>query len=282
MSENYPTFLVIGAMKAATSTVCAYLEDHPEVYCVPNCEPNYFSHDVKYQKGLEWYLRFFDEADGYKHRGEGSNFYSARALYPNAAKRIFALNPDIKIIYMVRDPIKRITSAWIQRRADGGDDVAPTVDAAVEELRDEFVGQSQYFYNIQPYIELFPRENIFIGFMEDLKAGEEAFFHQLCDFFGIEYASSQRGHVNPSAGKKVPNQLYTRLNKSPIVNSVKVLAPKGVKSAVKRLMMKDASSLDISLSPAVLANVLEELESDSSEFLKYAGKPQDFWKLTGN
>lgn len=59
MSENYPTFLVIGAMKAATLTVCAYLEDHPEVYCIPGREPNYFSHDSNYKKGLEWYLRFF-------------------------------------------------------------------------------------------------------------------------------------------------------------------------------------------------------------------------------
>lgn len=282
MSENHPTFLIIGAMKAATSTVSAYLEDHPEVYCVPKLEQNYFGHDSIYEKGPEWYLSFFDETDGYKHRGEGSNFYSARALYPNAAERIFALNPDVKIFYMVRDPIKRIISAYIQRRADSGDDVPPTVDAAVTELREEFVGQSQYNHNIEPYKNLFPRQNIFIGFMEDLSADGEAFFQQLCSFLEIKYTPSQRGHVNPSAGKKLPNQLYTKLNSSPIVRSAKLLAPKALKSAVKNMMMKDASSPDIALSPGVLANVLETLEGDSREILKYAGKPQDFWKLTGN
>jgi hypothetical protein len=282
IQENYPTFLVIGAMKAATSTVCAYLEDHPEVYCVPNCEPNYFSHDHNYEKGLEWYLQFFSESKDYKNRGEGSNFYSARALYPHAAERIYALNPGIKIIYMVRHPIKRIISAWIQRRSDSGDSVPPTVDAAVIEMPDEFIGQSQYYYNIQPYIDLFPRDSLFIGFMEDLGANREVFFHQLCNFLGVEYASIQRGHVNPSSGKKIPNQLYTKFNKSQIFRSAKTLAPKGLKKAVKRTMMKDASSRDISLSPAVLSDVLTVLESDSRAILNYAGKPQEFWSLTDN
>ena len=29
-----PDLIVIGAMKCATSTVCAYLEDHPDVFMV--------------------------------------------------------------------------------------------------------------------------------------------------------------------------------------------------------------------------------------------------------
>jgi hypothetical protein len=269
-------------MKAATSTVCAYLEDHPEVYCVPKCEPNFFSHDANYQKGTDWYLRFFDEASDYKQRGEGSNFYSARALYPHTAERIFALYPDIKIIYMARDPIKRIISAWIQRRADSGDNVPSTVDAAVNERRDEFVGQSQYYYNIRPYIDLFPRNNIFIGLLEDLKQDRESFLRGLCEFLEISYSPIQREHVNPSAGKKVPNQLYTRLNGFSIVRSAKLLAPKGLKSAVRRMLVKEASPSAISMSPAVLRDVIETLENDSQEFLKLAGKPQDFWRLREN
>lgn len=183
---------------------------------------------------------------------------------------------------MARNPIERIISEWIQRRSDTGDGVPSTVDAAVKELRDEFVGQSQYYYNIQPYKNLFPRDNIFIVFMEDLRADREAFFQKLCDFLSIEYTASQRGHVNPSEGKKLPNQLYTMLNRSPIVKFTKLLAPKTLKSAVKQMMMKDASSPDILLSPPVLKMVLESIESDSREILKYAGKPQDFWKLTRN
>lgn len=276
---NYPTFLVIGAMKAATSTVCAYLEDHPETYCVPHCEPNYFSHDHIYAYGKEWYLRFFEGHTNVKHRGEGSNYYSARALYPHAAERIFALNPNIKIIYMVRDPIKRILSAWIQRRADAGDRAPPTVDDAIRQQRDDYVGQSQYFYNIQPYLELFPKENIFLGFMEDLSSDSGAFWLQLCQFLDIQESPVQRAHVNPSLGKKVPSRLYTTLNKFPLVKYAKIVTPNSLKSHMKALMMTEAASPDVAISPAVFSEIREILEDDARKLLDYAGRPYSFWDL---
>ena len=52
--------LVIGAMKAATSTVCAYLEDNPDIYMVPRAEPNYFSHDANFSKGADWYATYLE------------------------------------------------------------------------------------------------------------------------------------------------------------------------------------------------------------------------------
>ena len=43
-----PDFIVIGAMKCGTSTVCGYLEDHPDVFIAPQAEPNFFAHDAQY------------------------------------------------------------------------------------------------------------------------------------------------------------------------------------------------------------------------------------------
>ena len=76
-----PTFLVIGAMKCATSTVCAYLEDHPDVFMVPRIEPNHFSRDGNWAKGMAYYAPFFRGAETYAERGEGSNDYDS-ALPP--------------------------------------------------------------------------------------------------------------------------------------------------------------------------------------------------------
>lgn len=279
MSNAAPNFLVIGAMKCATSTVCAYLEDHPDVYCLPSCEPSFFSHDQNYEKGTEWYLNLFKDRGDEHLFGEGSNFYSARALYPRSAERIAALNPDMKIIFTVRDPIERIISAWIQRRSDSGDAVPSSVDAAVLALPDEFIGQSQYYYNLQPYIERFPRENIFIGFMEDLKCDAPKFYAELCDFLEVEAIPGKRGHVNPSAGKRVPNELFTKVNSLPMVHLVKGAAPKKFKGAIKNMMKKKVSSSDISLSPPVLAEVLKTIKHDAELFLEYVDKPQDFWRM---
>lgn len=280
MSQPKPTYLVIGAMKCATSTVCAYLEDHRDVYCVPHAEPNYFSHDHIYADGPDAYLTYFKDTDGYKHRGEGSNYYSARALFPDAAERISEMNPDTKIIYMVRHPIKRIVSAWIQKRADSGDGVPPTVDEAVAQMTDMFVGQSQYHYNLQPFMERFPQENIFVGFMEDLKRDGPAFFAELCAFLEIEPAESKRGHQNPSAGKRVPNKMFTTLNSFGLVRAAKKVLPSGLKGAARRMLETEVKPGGVDLSPAALRTVLETIQPDAEALLDYAGKPRDFWQFT--
>jgi hypothetical protein len=47
--------VVIGAMKMATSSICSYLEACPDVYMVPESDPNYFSGDDQFERGVEWY-----------------------------------------------------------------------------------------------------------------------------------------------------------------------------------------------------------------------------------
>lgn len=251
------------------------------MYCVPSCEPNYFSHDENYEKGLSWYLKFFETSQEYQHRGEGSNCYSARSLYPNAAKRIFEMNPETRIIFMARHPVQRIISAWIQRRSDVGDAVPPTVDAAIRAMPDEYIGQSRYYYNIEPYLTLFPRNNIFIGFMEDLKENEEKFFGNLCEFLNVELAPVARNHVNPSLGKRIPNTTFTRINSSRLVRSTKRFLPQELKRTIKSKLTTEISYSDIRISPTVLEETVEILRVDARSFLAYSGKPLDYWDFTG-
>jgi hypothetical protein len=175
-----PDFLVIGAMKCATSTICAYLEDHPEIFMVANAEPKFFSHDENWVKGPDWYGRFFEKRTGERLRGEGSNDYSHTAIYPHSVERIAEFCPDARLIYIVRHPVQRVVASWIQKRANQGDKVAPTLDRAVVEQPDLFIDESLYWRQISRYRAHFPDDRIFIGFMEDLKADAPAFMARLC------------------------------------------------------------------------------------------------------
>ncbi|WP_306751781.1 hypothetical protein [Paracoccus actinidiae] len=103
-----PDFIVIGAMKCGSSTVCAYLEDHPGVFMVPRAEPNFFSHDENHARGPAWYENFFAGQDGAKLRGEGSNAYALGQMFPHCDARMAAYKPDLKLIYVVRHPVERI------------------------------------------------------------------------------------------------------------------------------------------------------------------------------
>lgn len=273
-------FIVIGAMKAATSTVCAYLEDHPDIYMVPECEPNYFNRDENYARGEAWYHAHLTPRTHERLCGEGTNNYAARDTFPESAARMAAYNPDMKIIYIVRHPVDRIVSAWIQNRVNQRDMVPPTLDRAVQEMPERFVGQSLYWHNISAYRALFGDEQIFVGFMDDLQQDADAFFARLTAFLGVPPAPHiQRGHLNKSMGKRVPTRAYTALNNLPFAGTLKQILPREMRHFARRRVLSRTMTEKPDFSPQVRADLIARLRPDTTAFLSHYGKPADFWQL---
>jgi hypothetical protein len=191
-----------------------------------------------------------------------------------------AYHPGLKLIYVVRDPVARIASAWIQNRKDHGDRIPPTLDRAVREKPALFIGQSLYWQNLQRYRAVFPDSQIFLGFMEDLEADPQAFFAGLCAFLGIAPAAEiRRARVNPSQGKKVPSRLYSLVNGLPFAKALKARAPKGLRSYVKDRFLTRRIDRRPEFSAPVLADLRRQLAPDAAALLEFCGKPADFWRL---
>lgn len=274
-----PDFLLIGAMKCATSTVSAYLEDHPEVFVVPGAEPRFFCDDESWARGPEWYARFFEGYQGQKLAGEGSNAYADRDLNPRTAERIASFNPDMKLVYMVRDPVQRAVSNWVQNRVDSGDDVPATFAEAIEEDPGRFVNQSRYWRQYEAYRAHFPASQIFIGFVEDMKKDQQAFFDSLCDFLGVEKGHAPaRPHVNPSSAKRVPSPLYTAVRSLPLFDRLKALIPAAVRDRVKSGVLSVSPAEATELSPETRARIEGLVRDDARQLLAHCGKPADFWR----
>lgn len=278
-----PDFLVIGAMKCATSTVATYLEDHPDVDMVKGCEPRYFSADDNYARGPGWYQDFFEGFDGSKLVGEGSNDYAAGALFPHSADRIARDLPQAKLVFMVRHPVKRIISAWTQYRADSGDFVPPSLDEAVALRPDFLLDQSLYWQNLQRYRAHFDDTRIFVGFMEDLSADPQAFWAQLCAFLDVPSAPVQEAiHANQASTKKLPNATYSKLRRVPLLQPVKRLLPRQTKRFLrKKVFTSSAADMlkEAQFSPEALERLTATLRPDAEALLAHCGKPANFWDL---
>src|SRR5258706_1394558 len=107
-----PNFLLVGAMKCATTTWWQILRCHPQIFMPADKEPGFFSWDDKYSRGWNWYEALFSDAEGKLAIGEASTFYTKQMLFPEASHRIARHLPDAKLIYVVRNPIVRIESHW--------------------------------------------------------------------------------------------------------------------------------------------------------------------------
>jgi Sulfotransferase domain len=153
-----PNLLVIGAAKCGTRSLHAYLGAHPQIAMSARKELDFFVPAKNPGYGLDWYERQFEDA---AVRGETSPSYSVHPFRPAVPRRIHAVVPEARLIYLVRDPIDRIVSHYLHRMVNH-----PEIGSFERALADpghgpELIAYSRYWHQVQQYLEYFPPEQIF-------------------------------------------------------------------------------------------------------------------------
>ena len=90
-----PSWLVIGAPRAGTTALAAWLGALPELFVPLSKEVRYFSHDRLYEKGPDYYRSRFTGAAPHQRTGEATPRYLCDGHVPS---RIAALLPDVRLI----------------------------------------------------------------------------------------------------------------------------------------------------------------------------------------
>lgn len=198
-----PTFLIIGAQKAATTSLWAYLRSHPEVHLPDYKEPNFFVAEINWSRGLRWYESLFDGAGEAIARGEASPLYTAYPLFDGVPERIATVIPDVKLVYVMRDPVERMRSAYVQLLADGTER-RPMRDALLYDSR--YVIMSSYALQLERYFACFCRSQVLLLTSEELRDHREEVMRRVCDFLGVDPWAPMNltGESNSSEGKRVP------------------------------------------------------------------------------
>ncbi|MGB7243707.1 MAG: sulfotransferase domain-containing protein [Sulfitobacter sp.] len=176
-----PDFLIVGAMKCGTSTLAAQLGAQPGIFMTTPKEPNFFSDDAVYAKGLDWYAHLFDGAQPGDLKGEASTHYTKLPTYPNCVDRLTAVLKAPKIIYLIRDPLVRTVSHYMHEWSMGEftDDYTETFAA-----HPEMISYSCYGEQIAPYVEAYGAQNILITSLEELAARPQQTLDEICAFLG--------------------------------------------------------------------------------------------------
>lgn len=200
-----PNFLIIGAAKCGTSSLYMYLREHPEIYMSPSKEPHFFSFDdeSKMTKGpgdpiheaitdFDSYQALFDGVTDEKAIGEASTSYLYR---PEAAERIHAMLPDVKMIAILRNPVDRAFSAYMHVVRDKRETAKDFADAlSLEEERKaadwepiwHFTSVGHYYEQLQRYYSLFGSQQIRVYLFEDLVNNLAAPLANIYEFLGVD------------------------------------------------------------------------------------------------
>lgn len=134
-TEAKPDFIIIGAMKSATSAVYEYLMQHPDVLERHPKELSFFSRKNEFEKGLLHYFSYFsdklEDGNSKKIIGEASPAY---LFSKDALSRISETLPDVKLIILLRNPVDRAISHFYHQRNRVKDE-SRTVEEAFSEAQ---------------------------------------------------------------------------------------------------------------------------------------------------
>jgi hypothetical protein len=190
-----PTFFVIGAAKAGTTSLHAYLGRHPEIQMSANKEPRFFAgpaEGIPFPPDRVWsregYEALFDPA--FAVRGEASTDYAAHPRRRGAPERIRELVPEAKFVYLVRDPIARTISHFQMAVALMGE--RRTLKQALGDLSDHrspYIASSLYGDQLENYLRHFPQERMLVVDQARLRGERGATMSRIFAFLGVDPAA---------------------------------------------------------------------------------------------
>jgi hypothetical protein len=215
-----PNLIIVGGLKCGTTSIHHYLGLHPEIQMSKPKELNFFVEELNWDLGLDWYASRFD--DRFAVRGESSPHYTNLPRFEGVPARIREHCPDARLIYMVRDPIKRILSHWVHATGAGYEtrELVPTLSATDS----SYIHRSLYWMQLQPYLELFDRGQIEVITQEELQGERGETMRRAFGFAGVDesFTSEQfdREWEKSSAKQGDKYQVMERLVKLPGLRSL--------------------------------------------------------------
>jgi hypothetical protein len=205
-----PDFIIIGARRCGTTSLYHYLTQHPCV--MPALKKEIFYFTDYFQNGLDWYRGHFPTRieKRFRRMRRGGNVITGEAtpsyLYdPLVARRIHEMNPNMKILVILRNPVDAIYSAYylgLKHRTYTAQEVQfenciledleraanrrhyGSASISVAEKRG-LISHGIYIEHLKPWFDLFPDEQIKVLITEEFFPSPDEGFQEVLSFLGV-------------------------------------------------------------------------------------------------
>jgi len=214
-----PDFLVIGSMKAGTTSLYADLKRHPKIFLPERKELNLLNRFPKdsISNIRDGYARYYEQSHLGSTCGEFSTQYSKFPTFPYSpyvAEKIFP--GSVKIVYMIRNPVERLRS---QHHHEFPHRQTPRNIREAVEFDHRLLLYSAYFLQLSRWLDFFPHADVAILPFERYLTDRDAVLRALYGFLNVEAGriegdapaenmSSERRVFNPMAAAFARTNFY--------------------------------------------------------------------------
>jgi len=300
---NRPTFFLLGASKAGTTSLHYYLAQHPDILMSDPKEPAFFR--LEYERGADWYWKtYFRRYQGQRAAGDGA---PQHLHLPFVAPRIAATAPAARLLVLCRDPVERAVSAWRHNRRLGVEPL-PFAEAVEKNLRrlergetfesEESAGRYQalaaregnaglqrafgfyvepghYAEHIERYRKLLGAERLLILFFDDLVADPAGTTARAVAFLGLPAhplrdSSPQNEATSPGAAR-----LTSLLAKLPGMRLISPELRTRVRAVVARAGRRGAPPAPVDA--AALRGLAEHYRPHTARLAELTGRDLSRW-----
>ena len=230
LPDGFPNFLGIGASKSGTSSLYAYLRQHPQIFLPETKETHYFTFNEIYGLGPRGFTdRYYRDADTYPAVGDitPTYFIASQLVIPRIRKDYGDRIP--RFILILRNPVERAWSHYLHKMRTG-EESESFADAVVLEkermIREPYgwwgyVSEGRYAFHLRPWLEAFPRENFLFLLTEDLAADPLEVLREIYRFLDVDpdYVVPDLRRQN-TAGAAKSVHLLKLLNSPSLLKSV--------------------------------------------------------------
>ncbi len=251
-NREMPNFLVIGAAKCGTTSLNRYLDLHPQISMAKLKEPKYFVRQVApgflrdfpefaglHISNRDDYLGLFEP--GTDLRGESSTAYSSFPQFPGVPAAIHAEVARMKMVYLVRDPVNRVISQfvqWLSSTSSYRRGIARSrgFEGLLRESHDcgpNLLSGSMYMTQIEEYLRYFPPESLLVVDQADLESDRRRTLSRIFSFIGADpdfWDDSMLKRANEGFRKREMSSAYMSLRTSKPVRGALDLLPEAART----------------------------------------------------
>jgi hypothetical protein len=190
-------FLLIGAGKSGTNTIFQYLKRNPKIFIPEEKELPFFNKDATKEDYKRFIITHYNFSSNGVLIGKLTPTYMGDERIP---ERIYLLDPKIRLICILRNPIDRSFSYYrmlklSSKNLKGFDSLVDwqinNADIVRENLQnykpsETFLIRSEYGRILSNYLRFFTKEQLLIVFTEELERSPESVIDKILLHIGLQ------------------------------------------------------------------------------------------------